>query len=89
MFLLLAGPLAYGQVDGRLLGGDGELVDVLSPLGLEVFVFLLFSFLLLLELHLLNRYNKPHIITTALGFLTYLLCNLANLSRYRNLIMVS
>lgn len=55
MFLLLAGPLANSQVDGRLFGGDGELVDVLPPLCLEVFAFLLFTFLLLLELHLLNK----------------------------------
>lgn len=54
MFLLLAGSLANSQVDGRLFGRDGELVDVLPPLGLEVLVFLLFPFLFLLELHLLN-----------------------------------
>ena len=58
MFFLLALPLCDSQVNGRLLGGDGELVDVLPPLGLEVFVFLLFSFLLFLELHLLNRQGK-------------------------------
>ena len=51
---LLARLLADGQVDGRLLGGDGQLVDVLPPLGLEVFALLLLSFLLLLELHLLK-----------------------------------
>ncbi len=61
MFLLLARPLADSQVDGRLFGGDGELVDVLPPLGLKVFTFLLLSFLLLLELHLLytHKHSKP------------------------------
>lgn len=72
MFLLLAGPLGDSKVDGRLLGGNGELVDVLPPLGLEVFAFLFLSFLFFLELHLLHRQNKPRIITAQQ---TCLLCN--------------
>lgn len=58
MFLLLTGPLANSQVDGRLFRRYGELVDVLPPLGLEVFALLLLSFLFLLELHLLGRHGK-------------------------------
>lgn len=54
VFLLLAGPLANSQVDGRLFGGDGEFVHMLPPLGLEVLLFLHFCFLFLLELHLLT-----------------------------------
>ena len=51
VFLFLARALADSQVHGGLLGGNGDLVDVLSPLGLEVLVFLS---LLLLVLHLLK-----------------------------------
>lgn len=58
MFFLLAGPLANSQVDGCLLGWDGELVHVFPPLSLEVFVFLLLAFLFLLELHLLDKNGK-------------------------------
>lgn len=58
MFFLLAGPFANSQVHRCLFGWDGEFVDVLPPLSLEVFVFLLLPFLFLLELHLLNRHSK-------------------------------
>lgn len=67
MFLLLARSLAYSQVDGRLLGWDGELVDVFPPLGLEVLTFLLLSFLFFLELHLLHTKRKQ-LITPALNY---------------------
>lgn len=52
MFLFFGGALAHGQVDGSLLWGDGDLLDVLSPLSLEeklVLLFLLHILLLLKE----------------------------------------
>lgn len=52
MLLLFGGSLAHGQVDRRLLWGDGDLLNVLSPLGLEkelVLLFLLHILLLLKE----------------------------------------
>lgn len=50
VFLFLVGPLANSQVDGRLFWGDSEFGNVLPPLGLEVFIILLFPFLFLLKL---------------------------------------
>lgn len=50
VFLFLVGPLTNSQIDGRLFWGYSEFGNVLPPLGLEVFVVLLFTFLLFLKL---------------------------------------
>lgn len=76
MLLFLAGSFAYGQVDRRLFGGDCELVHMLPPLGLEVLIPLLFSFLFFLELHLLRQieqattYSYPLLLANFLSYLT-------------------
>lgn len=92
MFLLLAGALANCQVDGRLFGRDCELVDVLPPLGLKVLAFLLFSFLFLLELHLLITHTGNCTLQQALALgkalffcnQIYHLISVLTLSRHTN-----